>query len=53
VSLLQAAEARGYYRFVIHRLSDNLAVRPLLNRIGSIISSTTHGGVSEITFVRR
>jgi GNAT superfamily N-acetyltransferase len=53
VRLLRAAEARGYDRFVIHELWDNLAVRPLLRRVADVVSINTRYGVSEITFVRR
>jgi GNAT superfamily N-acetyltransferase len=51
--LLQAAEDRGYDRFVIDMLWDNPAIRKLLNHIGEIVSMTTHLGVSAVTFVRR
>ena len=51
--LLQAAEDRGYDRFVIDMLWNNPAIRKLLNRMGEIVSMNTRLGVSEVTFVRR
>jgi GNAT superfamily N-acetyltransferase len=51
--LLQAAEVRGYHRFVVHGVSDNPALRPLINHIADVVSTNTRFGVSEITFVRR
>ena len=53
VRLLRAAEGRGFERFVIHEHWDNRAVRPLLRRVGEVVSSDTSFGVSEIAFVRR
>jgi GNAT superfamily N-acetyltransferase len=52
-ALLQAAEARGHDRFVVHGCWHNPALWPLLNHIADIESATTRAGVSEITFVRR
>jgi GNAT superfamily N-acetyltransferase len=51
--VLQAAEARGFDRFVGHVLCENVVVRRLLNRVGRIVSTETHEGVSEVSFVRR
>ena len=51
--LLRAAEARGHERFVIHERWDNQALRPLLRRVGDVVSIDTNFGISEITFVRR
>jgi GNAT superfamily N-acetyltransferase len=53
VRLLRAAEARGHHRFVIHEHWDNPALRPLLRRVGDVVSTTIRSGVVEITFVRR
>ena len=53
VRLLRAAEARGFERFVIHEHWDNPALRPLLKRIGQVVSTETRFGVSEIEFIRR
>ena len=51
--LLRTAEARGHERFVTHELWDNPALRPLLRRLGDVVSIDICSGVSEITFVRR
>ena len=51
--LLREAEARGHDRFLIHERCDNPALRPLLRRVGEVVSIDTHGGVSEIVFTRR
>ena len=51
--VLQAAEDRGFNRFVVHLLSENTLIRRLLKRLGDVISTTTRHGVSEVTFVRR
>jgi GNAT superfamily N-acetyltransferase len=51
--LLHAAGVRGYQRFVVYGLSDNPALRPLLNHLADVVSTETRDGVSEITFVRR
>jgi len=51
--LLQAADARGYRRFVVHGLVVNPALRPLLSHVAEVVSTTTRYGVSEIAFVRR
>lgn len=51
--LLRAAEARGYHRFVVHGLADNPALRPLLNHVADVVSTTTRCGVLEIAFVQR
>jgi len=53
VRLLRAAEARGHDRFVVHEHSDNPALRPLLRRVGEIVSTDIRSGFSEIAFVRR
>lgn len=53
VRMLDAAEIRGHRRFVTHELWDNPALRPLLRRIGDVVSIEICSGVSEITFVRR
>jgi RimJ/RimL family protein N-acetyltransferase len=52
-SVMRAAEARGFDRFVAHVLWENTVVRRLLRHVGSIVSSTTRQGVSELTFSKR
>jgi acetyltransferase len=51
--VLQAAEDRGFGRFVVHVLYDNTVTRRLLKRVGQIVSSRTQLGVAEVTFTRR
>ena len=53
IRLLRAADARGHDRFVIHEHSNNPALRPLLRRVGEVVSTNIRSGVSEIAFVRR
>jgi acetyltransferase len=53
VRVLQAAEARGFARFVVHVLSENTVMRRVLTRVGNVVSSQTRLGVSEVTFTRR
>ena len=51
--VLQAAECRGYHRFVAHVSMDNVGIRRLLNRVGDLVAARIDGGVSELEFVRR
>jgi RimJ/RimL family protein N-acetyltransferase len=51
--VLQAAEVRGFHRFLVHVTSDNVAIRKLLKHVGTVVSAHASGGVSEIEFVRR
>jgi GNAT superfamily N-acetyltransferase len=51
--LMQAAEERGFARFVGHVLAENVPIRRLIRRVGHVISTTTRGAMSEVTFVRR
>jgi GNAT superfamily N-acetyltransferase len=51
--LLRAAQDCGYRKFVVYSLIGNPAVRPLLARVGDVVSTRTHYGVSETTFIRR
>jgi RimJ/RimL family protein N-acetyltransferase len=51
--VLQAAEARGFDRFVAHVLSGNDAIRRVLKHMGVVRSATISGGVTEFVFVRR
>jgi RimJ/RimL family protein N-acetyltransferase len=51
--ILQAAENRGFHQFSVHVLSDNVAIRKLLERVGEVVSSKSSGTVSELVFVRR
>lgn len=51
--LLRAAEDSGYRKFVVYSLIGNPAVRPLLAHVADVVSTRTHCGVSETTFVSR
>jgi acetyltransferase len=51
--LLEAAEDRGFARFVVHVLSDNAVIRRLLARVGHVVSTRTRSGIAEVTFTRR
>jgi RimJ/RimL family protein N-acetyltransferase len=51
--MLQVAHARGFDRFVAYRARENVAIRALLQRHGTIVSATAHGSMTEITFVGR
>jgi RimJ/RimL family protein N-acetyltransferase len=51
--VLQAAEDRGFHRFIVHVLSDNVAIRRLLTHVGKVVSAKVSGGMSELAFVRR
>jgi RimJ/RimL family protein N-acetyltransferase len=52
-TLLDAAEKRGFNRFVATIATDNSIIRRLLDRFGRIVGSHTSLGVSELVFVRR
>lgn len=52
-AILQAAEDRGFVRFVVHVLWENTVMRRLLKRVGHVVSSRSSLGTSEVTFVRR
>jgi RimJ/RimL family protein N-acetyltransferase len=51
--LLDAAEKRGFDRFVATIAADNSIIRRLLNRFGRVVTSHTSLGVSELVFARR
>jgi RimJ/RimL family protein N-acetyltransferase len=51
--ILQAAEARGFHRFIAHIASGNAVIRKLLRNVGEVVSATASAGVSELAFVRR
>ena len=51
--LLRAAEDRGFHRFIVHALSENVAIRRLLKDVGVVLSSKRHGNVFEVEFLRR
>src|SRR5262249_3842735 len=49
--VLKAAQQRGFHRFVVHTLWENVATRKLLRHVGRIVSAQTQYGVSEVAFV--
>jgi RimJ/RimL family protein N-acetyltransferase len=50
--ILEAAEARGFHRFVANVLQDNVAIRRLLARVGHIDAGRFSAGIAELAFVR-
>ncbi len=53
VRIMDAAEARGFHRFIATFLSDNGPIRRLLKNVGDVVAATASGGMSELIFVRR
>ena len=51
--IMRAAEERGFHRFVVNVLAENVAARQLLSRGLELLSSTMSGGVSEMVLERR
>jgi RimJ/RimL family protein N-acetyltransferase len=51
--ILQAADARGFTRFVASVFCDNAEMRRIVDRIGRVVSAHSRMGVCELTFVRR
>ena len=51
--VLRAAEARGFHRFIVHVLAENVAIRKLLANVGVVVSSKVSGGTFELAFVSR
>src|SRR5262245_39653993 len=51
--VLEAAEARGFHRFVGFVHLENFAIRRLIRNLCEVISSTIDGGISELVLVRR
>lgn len=51
--VLEAAERRGFQRFVAHVLSTNDAGRRLLRNVGTVLSWHMQAGVTELVFIRR
>ena len=50
--VLQAAEDRGFHRFIVHVMSNNVAIRKLLRNVDEIVSAKINGGIAELAFVR-
>jgi RimJ/RimL family protein N-acetyltransferase len=53
IRVLQAAENRGFHRFIVHFSSENVAIRRLLKNVGQVVSTRMSGAFSELAFVRR
>jgi RimJ/RimL family protein N-acetyltransferase len=51
--VMQAAEDRGFHRFVANMLPDNAGIRRIVKRSGDIVSATTSAGLTELVFIRR
>lgn len=51
--LLQAAEDRGFHRFIAHVSSDNEPIRKILRQIAVVVSARLSGRASELVFTRR
>jgi RimJ/RimL family protein N-acetyltransferase len=51
--VIDAAESRGFHRFIATFRSENVAIRRLLAGVGDIVSAQVSGGISELAFVRR
>jgi acetyltransferase len=52
IRVLDAAEARGFHRFVAHILAENRPIRRLLNNVGDVTSATASGSTVELVFIR-
>jgi GNAT superfamily N-acetyltransferase len=51
--VLEAADARGFRRFVTHVLYGNEGIRRILHHVGVVISWRAAAGVTEFVFARR
>ena len=51
--VMDAAESRGFHRFIATFRSENVAIRRLLSGVGDVVSARVSGGISELAFVRR
>lgn len=51
--LLQAAEARGFHRFIAYVTADNVAIRRLLRSVCHVKSAHVSGAVFELILQRR
>lgn len=52
IRVMDAAEARGFHRFVATFLCSNGPVRRLLRHVADVVSATASAGVSELVLVR-
>jgi RimJ/RimL family protein N-acetyltransferase len=51
--VLQAAEDRGFHRFIAHVSCDNEPIRKIIRQIAVVISTKLDGRASELVFTRR
>jgi RimJ/RimL family protein N-acetyltransferase len=51
--VMDAAESRGFHRFIASFRSENVAIRRLLAGVGDVVSAKASGGISEFAFVPR
>ncbi len=51
--VMEAAESRGFHRFIATFRSENVAIRRLLAGLGDIVCARASGGISELAFVSR
>jgi RimJ/RimL family protein N-acetyltransferase len=51
--IIAAAESRGFHRFIVHVLSENIAIRRLLANVGVVVSTKVSGHISELAFIPR
>jgi len=50
--ILDAAEARGFHRFIAHVAAGNTAIGKIIRNVGEIVAARASFGVSEVVFVR-
>jgi acetyltransferase len=50
--ILDAAEARGFHRFIAHVAAGNTAIGRIIRSVGVIVAARSSFGVSEVVFVR-
>ena len=53
VRMMAAGEHRGFRRFVGHVLDENVVMRRILKKVGTITSTHLSGNVHELAFIRR
>jgi len=50
--IIDAAEGRGFHRFVAHVATGNAAIGRIIRSVGEIVATRVSFGVSEVVFVR-
>jgi RimJ/RimL family protein N-acetyltransferase len=51
--VMRAAEDRGFHRFLVYILAENVPARKILGKIGEVVLAKASAGISELVFVRR